>query len=136
MSFHLAEAPLAICCCSPGQGFLVARVPGCRQAGTAFPSEGHTGDGGWGGELEVRWGLLQESLLGGSRGKGRVQIALSRVSTSFTRGCAPHFSFKIRRRVERSAQFGDDTFCFLTLQHVGRASNLPAKPLFSRTYTQ
>lgn len=53
--FHLAEAPLAICCCSSGQGFPGARLPGCTEAGTAFPSKDRTRDGGWGGELEVGW---------------------------------------------------------------------------------
>lgn len=82
--FHLAEAPLGICCCSSGQGFPGAHLPGCTEAGTTFPSKDQTWDGGWGGELEVGWRLLLESLLGGSKGRGRVRVALSAFLKTFS----------------------------------------------------
>jgi len=77
MSFHLAKAPLAMCCCSSGQGFPGAHLPGRMEAGTTFPSKDHTRDSGWGGELEVGQRLLLKSLLGGNRGRCRLLCLLS-----------------------------------------------------------
>lgn len=37
MSFHPAEAPLAVCCLSSGRGLPAAHTSGCMEAGATFP---------------------------------------------------------------------------------------------------
>lgn len=37
ISFHPAEAPLAVCCSSSGRGLPAAHTSGCTEAGTTFP---------------------------------------------------------------------------------------------------
>lgn len=138
MSFHLAEASVAICCCSSGQGFPGARLPRCTEVGTAFPSKDHAQDGGWGGELQVGCRLLLESLFGGARGRGRMQVALSSflkifsgVSTSVpwlsVEAVPSVSSLKIRRKVEHRVLFWrwhvllpDTLACWKGLQPVNQ----------------
>lgn len=80
MSFHPAEALLAVCCSSSGRGLPAAPTSGCMEAGATFPYTRSVHGAVSGGDKRNQ-GCSQSS-----RGRGRVQISVPPfLKTSFWR---------------------------------------------------